>query len=381
MFDFLIDLVGTPLGFVMKLIYDFVGNYGLAIILFTLVTKLIVFPIYYKQQKNVVHTQLVQPKLAKLREKYKNNPEKLSMEQMKLYQEENINPYASCLPMFLSLIILWGVLGVVYEPMTHIMDYNQTTISAAKEIAAEFNENIRMDKQDMREQLLIMEEVVKHENEFAAKMESVDANFVPAVLEFEDTFNIVGVELSQTPKVSDITKNFPLFMIPLLSGIVQLLMTIYMQRMQKKRNPDMPSMGAMNLMLYFMPLFSIWLAFTVPAGVGFYWLCSSVFSFIQSVGLNLWFNDKRVAQIGEAERKKAQKANRRPSMMQKLMEQQEEMMRQQQNANAGARTASNRVSYSDGEEVKLSRSEREEFNTAVIREARRRMAEKYGEDK
>jgi membrane protein insertase Oxa1/YidC/SpoIIIJ len=70
LFDFLIDLVGTPLGWVMKLIYDFVGNYGVAIILFTLVTKLITLPIYYKQQKNMAHTQLVQPKLAKLREKY-----------------------------------------------------------------------------------------------------------------------------------------------------------------------------------------------------------------------------------------------------------------------------------------------------------------------
>jgi len=134
----------------------------------------------------------------------------------------------------------------------------------------------------------------------------------------------------------------------------------------------------MNIMLYGIPIFSVWLAFTVPAGVGFYWICSSVFSFIQSIGLNLWFNDARVEKIGEAERKKAQKSNRRPSMMQKLMEQQEEMMRQQQGGTT--RTPSNRVSYSDDDEVRFSRSEREEYNTAVIREARRRMAEKYGEN-
>ncbi len=384
MFDFFIDLVGTPLGFVMKWIYDFVGNYGVAIILFTLITKLIVFPIYYKQQKNTAHMQLINPKIAKLREKYKNNPDKLSMEQMKLYQEENINPYASCLPMIISLIILWGVLGVVYEPMTHILKYDNTTITAAREIAAEYNENLALNiekgRNDMREQLIIMEEIVKHEDEFTEKMESVDPEFVPTVSEFADTFNILGVDLNLTPQWSDITKNFPLFMIPLLSGIVQLAMTIYMQWNQKKRNPDMPNMGAMNIMLYGMPIFSVWLAFTVPAGVGFYWVCSSVFSFIQSIGLNLWFNEKRIEKIGEAERKKAASKTRRPTMMQKLMEQQEELMRQQQGTAGGTKTASNRVRYSDDDEVKLSRKESEEFNTAIIREARRRMAEKYGED-
>ena len=185
----------------MKFIYDLVGNYGVAIILFTLVTKLIVFPIYYKQQKNMVHTQLVQPKLAKLREKYKNNPEKLQMEQMRLYQEENINPYASCLPMVISLIILWGVLGVVYEPMSHIMKYDNAVVNEATVIASEFNEKINPEKADMRVQLQIMEEVVKHEEEFAQKMAKVDDKFVPEVKEFADTFNILGVDLNLTPSV------------------------------------------------------------------------------------------------------------------------------------------------------------------------------------
>lgn len=379
--NFLIDLIGTPLGWVMKWIYDFVGNYGVAIILFTLVTKLITLPIYYKQQKNMAHTQLVQPKLAKLREKYKNNPDKLSMEQMKLYQEENINPYASCLPMIISMLILYGVLGVVYEPMHHILKYDSQTISEATVVAAEFNEKIRPDKPDMRIELMIMEEVMKNPDGFAAKMDAVDPDFVPEVTKFAETFNILGVDLNLTPHVSDITKNFPLFLIPVFSGVIQLAMTIYMQWNQKRRNPDMPNMGAMNIMFYGMPIFSVWLAFTVPAGVGFYWICSSVFSFIQSIGLNAWFNEKRVQKIGEAEREKAKKAKRRPSMMQMMMEQQEEMMRQQQAGGNAKNTPSNRVRYADSDdgEMKLSRSEREEFNTAVIREARKRMMDKYGE--
>ncbi len=387
MFDFLIDIVAMPLGFIMKLIYDLVGNYGIAIILFTLVTKLILFPISYKQQKNSARLQLINPKLAKLRQKYKDKPEKYQEEQMRLYQEENINPWASCLPSMLSLILLWGVLAVVYEPMTYIMDYDKTTISTASSITLELNPDAEKElKGGMREQLVIMESVLKNQEVFAEKMEATDSAFVPAVIEFADTFRLGNTDLSQTPsfKFKENSSVF-LFLIPILSGVVQLAMTIYMQHMQKKRNPDMPSMGAMNLMLYFMPIFSIWLAFSVPAGVGFYWLCSSGFSFLQSIFLYAWFNDKRVEKIGEAERKKAQNAKRRPSLMQKMLEQQEEMMRQQQQnggSNSGRSSgASNRVRYSDGDEpVKLSRSELEEFNTAVIRDARRRMAEKYGDN-
>lgn len=406
--NFIIDIIALPLGFIMKLIYNLVGNYGIAIILFTLFTKLILFPVSYKQQKNSARLQLLNPKLAKLREKYKDKPEKMQLEQTKLYQEENINPYSSCLTSFIPLILLWGVLAVVYKPMTYIMDYDKTVVEEAKSIVLQIDDDREtmgktLSKNSMREELIIMGKVLEDPAAFTAaiedgkvtiisedgeeteqKLSAIDKSFVPEVSEFAHTFVIGGTNLSETPSIkpSENSTVF-LFLIPILSGLMQLAMTIYMQYMQKKRNPAMPSMGMMNAMLYFMPLFSIWLAFTVPAGVGFYWLCSSAFSFLQSILLYAWFNDKRVEKIGEAERAKAQKTRRRPSMMQMMIEQQEEMMKQQGGAGS-ARLAggpSNRVRYSDDDgERRLSRSEMEEYNTAVIREARKRMAAKYGEE-
>ncbi len=380
--DFFINIIGIPLGFIMKLIYDIVKNYGVAIIIFTLITKLILFPISYKQQKNSARMQLINPKLAKLREKYKNNPEKLNVEQMRLYQEENINPYGSCLTMFIPLILLWGVLAVVYKPMTYIMDYSKETISDAKAIVLQLDPDSSIKKEEMREELFIMETIMKDKEAFleAAKdYESVDAEFVDNVTAFGETFTIGNTNLSEKPSFNfKENSTMFLFLLPFLSGIVQLIMTIYMQVMQKKRNPDMPNMGCMNVMLYGMPLFSIWLAFTVPAGVGFYWLCSSLFSFVQSIGLYAWFNDKRVEKIGEKEREKAKKARRRPSMMQMMLEQQEELNRQNAGRSAGP---SNRAKYSDDDDTpRLSRKEMDEYNNAVIREARRRMAEKYGDN-
>ena len=410
--NFIINIIGVPLGFIMKLIYNWVGNYGIAIILFTLFTKILLFPVSYKQQKNAARQQLLSPKLKKLQEKYRNEPEKMQLEQSKLYQEENINPYSSCLTSFIPLILLWGVLAVVYQPMTYIMDYKQPVIDEAKAIVLQIDDDRAaaeklLSKNGMRSELIVMSKMLQEgkADEFQAvvqsgevtvydkdgnatvqKLAAIDESFVPAVQKFADTFKIGSTKLSETPnwKPAQNSTVF-LFLIPILSGLLQLGMTIYMQHMQKKRNPDMPNMGPMNAMLYFMPLFSVWLAFTVPAGVGFYWMCSSAFSFLQSIGLYAWFNEERVKKIGEAEREKAKKANRRPSMMQRLMEQQEEMLRQQQGAGSEARLAggpSNRVRYSDddGEGRKPSRSEMEEYNTSVIREARKRMAAKYGEE-
>lgn len=380
----------------MKLIYNLVGNYGISIILFTFVTRMILFPVSYKQQKSSARMQLLNPKLKKIQEKYKNNPTEMQMAQFQLYQDENINPYSSCLTSFIPLILLWGVLAVVYKPMTYILGYNANLINEAKSIVMSLDADAEksLNSNNMRQELIIMDKMLQNPDAFSAviqdgeisfvqnesdaesvqKLNYINLNFVDEVTGFAETFTLGSVKLSETPstKPSE-NSSFFLFLIPIFSGLMQLVFTIYTQNMQKKRNPDMPNMGGMNIMLYTMPLFSIWLAFTVPAGVGFYWLCSSVFSFLQSAFLYWWFNDERIEKIGEAERQKA-KNSRRPSMMQKMIEQQEELMRQQEQiASSG-----NRVRYSDGN-PKISRSEMEEYNTAVIREARRRIAEKYGD--
>ncbi len=393
--NFLINIIAIPLSFIMKLIYNLVGNYGISIILFTFVTRMILFPVSYKQQKNASRMQLLNPKMKKIQEKYRNDPTQMQMAQFQLYQDENINPYSSCLTSFIPLILLWGVLAVVYKPMTYIMDYSTETIEEAKSVvlSLEPDAETTFNKNTMRQELLIMDKMLQNPEQFSAvlrngeitiqendtektqKLEHLSPNFLTEIKEFSETFTLGNVRLSETPstKISE-NSSFFLFLIPILSGVMQLLFTIYTQYMQKKRNPDMPSMGAMNIMLYGMPLFSVWLAFTVPAGVGFYWLCSSAFSFLQSVFLYWWFNDERIEKIGEAERKKAQKARKRPTMMQMMLEQQQELMRQEQGVSG------NRVRYSDDDgNPKFSRSEMEEYNSAVIREARRRIAEKYGD--
>ena len=107
----LYDIIGVPFGYLMRLIYSICNNYAVAIILFTVITKILLLPVNYKTQKGAARMQLLNPKLEKLKKSFANNPQRLQEEQQKLYQQEGVNPMGSCLPAFIQMFLLFGVLG------------------------------------------------------------------------------------------------------------------------------------------------------------------------------------------------------------------------------------------------------------------------------
>lgn len=365
--NILYDILGVPFGYVMRFIYNFVQNYGVAIILFTLFSKLLLFPINYKTQKSTAKTQRLNPKLKELRQKYQKDPQKYQEAQMALYQEEGINPGASCLPMFLQFFLLFGILAVVYKPMTHVLGYPGDVIDSLIEIVRENFPGIsdKFKNGDLREELYIMAAFKEDPSKFA-NVAGFDSGQVSGFL---DNFKFLGIDLGVTPDIKN-PGNFGLWCIPFISGILQLIMTFYSQFINKKRNPDQPNMGCMNVMLYGMPIFSIWFAFNVPAGVGFYWACSSLVSLLIQIGLNMYFTPERVEVMCEKENEKNRKkySNGKKSFTQRMMEAQNQA------------AAMNNTSLRDADTDKMSRKEKSEYESQRIKEARRRMAEKYGDD-
>lgn len=360
------ELLGKPLGWIMYWIYEVVNNYGLSIILFTLLTKIILLPTSYKQQLGSVRMQALNPKLNKLRKKYANNQQKLAEEQQKLYQEEGVNPMGSCLPLIISMILLYGVLDVVYRPLSHILRIPESVLETAKTI---IENNDLADKYfKTRPELTILGQVKANPDLFS----SIRDEYIDKILNFDNTF--LGIDLgvipSWKPEVWDKAAVL-LMLIPITSGLVQLLFTIYSQYKQKKMNPDMPNMGAMKVVMFIMPVFSVWLAFSVPAGVGFYWIWSSVFSFLQSFLLYAYFSPARIEKINEKEKAKSKK--KKPGLMQRMLDQQAEMMKMQQDA-----AQAGRPDYKADTE-NMSKSEKQKYNRELINDARKRMAEKYGE--
>lgn len=375
----LYDIIGVPFGYLMSWIYQLIPNYAIAIIIFTLVTKLLLLPVNYKTQKDSARTRLLQPKLEKIKKSFANNPTRQQEETMKLYQEEGINQMASCLPMFVQMFLLFGVIDVVYKPITHILHITKSVRTAAIEKASELavkfgaiNGGKSIASGNLRNELYTIEALGKYPEEF----KNFSENFAQQVSEFSSKFSVFGANLGKTPSLSPEIwdkEAVILALIPFLAGIAQLLVSIYSMIYQKKTNPTMQSGGGcMWVMMLGMPLWSIWLAFSLPAGVGYYWIWSSLFSFLITFGLNMYFTNDRIIAINEKEKEKAriyaEKHPGKKTFMQRMMEQ-AAAMEQEQNTSSG--------STDNG---RMSRSEQNKANSDALKEARKRMAEKYGDD-
>lgn len=372
------EIIGYPLGWIMWLIYQVCHNYAFSIVIFTLITKIIMFPLSVKTQKSTAAMQAMQPKLEKLKKQYGNNQEKLQEATMQLYNDEGVNPMASCLPMFIQFPILYGIFDVVYRPITHILRVNKDVIKEVTEIVK--NMSYGAEKHfSVRPELYILQAVKEQPGAFSDYPELVEA-----VTGFQNT--LFGADLGATPSFRPEVWDkaaIILFIIPILSGVFQLIMSIYSQIRQKKMSGGEanPAMGSMTLMLYVMPIFSVWIAYSFPAAIGFYWVMSSMFGLIQQIVLNNVYTPEYVGKLLEKDRLK-----RKNSKKKGVMERYQQLLAEQMEAQNGSKSSSGntvKAKVSDDDEVtevKLSKSKQKEYERMLIREARRRQAEKYGDE-
>ena len=345
-------IFGWPLGFLMLGCYYVTGNYyALAIALFTVVTKLALLPLSIKQQKEQAKMAIFQPKLKRIQEKYGNNKERYNEELQKLYTEEGYNPMSGCLPSLIQFPILFGVIDVVYKPIYHIFRVSNAVIEEMMSVAAAAGHVFESHSYYNQIKLL---KVIQEETELFA---SFDQEIITKIADFDMT--LFGLDLGVVPQFS-LTYNdgFNWYLVlPILCGLFQLAMTFYMQKSNPNANQGG---GAMNIMLYTMPLMSVYIGFIVPAAAGFYWTLSAVAQFIQSFCFNIFLNPKDLAAKAEAEAEAAKEAKKqqRAEAREKLKELQRER---------SAKYAQNDT------------PEQRELNKKKLADARKKAAEKYGD--
>ena len=334
-------ILGVPLGWVMKFIYGFIQNYGLSIIVFTILVKLLMLPMAVKQQKSQAKMAVVQPQMLELQKRYANNQQKLQEELAALYAREGYNPTSGCLTLFIQFPIIMGLYDVIYKPLTHVLALGSETLTKATEIATSLG--LLPEKLYSAEPYIIS--AVQND---PAAFEALGADIVSKIQNFDMYF--LGINLGDTPTMAFNA----LLLIPILSFASQMLMTVISFR-NNNTGSDNPSMAGMKATMYMMPFLSAWICFSVPAGVGMYWIVSSVLSLLQMVVLNKFYNPKEMAEKAriESERRreleKAERAKRR------------------EEAKAGEA------------EAKRKALSQKEIDRQKLAEARRRDAEKYGE--
>ena len=352
MFRWIMTVFGLPLGYIMWAMYQIVHNYGLAILLFTIVTKLLLIPLSIKQQKSTVQMQLMQPKMEEIRNKYKNNPQKMNEEIQALYDRENYSMTAGCMPMLIQFPIIFGLLDVVYRPLTHLLHISSAVMQEATGIAEKIIGSAAT--AGYAPEIAILASIKADPSAYAALGEDV----VQKILAFDTHF--LGLDLSTFPN-QVIHLGFsgeafasmvnPIILIPILSGATAWLMSMVTMKNSGAAGSN-PSMGAMMMT---MPLMSLFFTFMVPASAGLYWTISNVVAIVQTKVMNHFWNPKEMAEKIKAEEEARKEKERK------------EKIEAKKRAREQGRVE---------DEKALSQKE---INRRRLAEARRRNAEKYGD--
>ncbi len=287
MYEFIYNVFSVPFGYIIGFFYNLSNNYVLSLLLMTLCVKLILLPSSIKQQKGMIKSQRMQPKLKRIREKYAGNQQKINEATQELYAKEGYSAMTGgCSGLLIQFPVMMGVFAVNYRLLSYVLKIPKETIEILKAEVLKLSNLTNYEKQELRLELTAI-----------TRFDELDLSAIPVetvtkINEFIDNFQLFGIDLSRTPDTK--MGMDPLWLIPILTGVTSLAMGVYTWLRQKKTNPEMannPSMGCMSLMS---PAMSIYFSFLFPASVGVYIIMSSALSFVQMLITNKVFTPKKM---------------------------------------------------------------------------------------
>ncbi len=314
-----LGFLAVPLGYVMSWIYSLTPNYFVTIFLFTLLTRLLMFPLNIKSQKSTADRARLAPRLERLQKKYANDRQKLAEKQQALYQKEGVSMTGGCLPMIVQMIVLFSVIAVIYKPLTYVQKVPDADIATIKTaIVAELTEDnalTKEDKQNLTNDSAYYRDmqILKHLDTYKAEIRAAlvkdgktpaAADETIAVLEnTKKDFSIGKVSMLEQASKDGIKPNW-LWVIAILSGVTSLftsLLSMHFSKASQPKQEAQPGGCSPNFMMYMLPVMSLIISFTVPAGVAVYWIFSNLLALVQTTVLNAMYNPAKIRAQAEAE--------------------------------------------------------------------------------
>lgn len=274
------DWLNHGLGYVIRFCSSLVNNnYALALLLFALIVKIILFPLGIKQQKNMVVQAKLRPREMAIRKKYAGRTDnatqqKMQEEIMKLYQEEKYNPMSGCLPLLIQLPILFTLYEVIRKPLTYICQFSETVLSEINTVLINNGITAFADVKAMKaNEIKVIAEINEFGMENFTAIEGFTAKNIP-------DFDLFGfLDLSKNP----VDKLWPLIIIPILTFAFTFLSSKITKKLsyQAPSAQDAANSSSMKIMEWSMPLLSTYFAFTWPASLGLYWIFQNLLSMLQ----------------------------------------------------------------------------------------------------
>ena len=288
----MIDFFAGIFGYILNFIYELVKNYGLAIILFSILLKLLMLPLSIKQQKTMKKSMKIQEQTKEIQEKYKNDQNKINQEVMELYKKENMSPFSGCLSAIVQIVLLFSIFYLVRSPLTHMVKMEPNVIdSYVNEIKEEYTEK--------GERLSYPEiALIKSTREKLASSE-IDEDKKEDYEKMAINMDFLGLDLSNVP-TQDMS-NPTVFVIPVLYVISSFISIKLSNNINKKKDnktgekessENNPMASANKSMMWFMPIMSISIAIIAPLGLALYWLINNILMIIERVVLNKFFDKK-----------------------------------------------------------------------------------------
>ena len=276
MFNFFANIFG----YILNFLYNLVNNYGLAIILFTLLIKIIMLPLSIKQQKTLKKSSELQEKMKILQFKYKNDPEQLNREVMSLYKEEKMNPFSGCFSAIVQFVLIISIFYLVKSPLTYM-----------KKIEKPVLDNYISQIQQEGKQISDFYPEIDIIREKGKENEDVKINM-----------DFLGLDLSKIPQQN--INDYTVYILPalyIISSFISIRMTTAMTNKNKQDKKVLSSsseevkeeinevdtiMQTNKMMSWLMPIMSISIAFVAPLGLALYWLINNLLMIVERIVLN-----------------------------------------------------------------------------------------------
>ncbi len=311
----IMDPLYSAFGFVMRILYDIFRNYGVVIILFTIMLRALMIPLGVKQYKGTIKQQGMSKELEELKRKYGGNKEAYAKAQQELYAKTGFSPLAGCLPSIIQLIIIWPVYRIISAPLVHIMGVpadavgklvtanGTTTVTGLTKIV--YDLGMMTEAQAKNAELMNIPII----NALNSSVEVLGKALHEGLIKVGQLIDLhflglnLGINPSYKPSVlfgSEMGTYLPLLAIPILAVVTTWMSMKVSQwtapnrkqleeeKERAKKNPAKsaqeapdPTAGMTKSMTWFMPLFTLWISFTMPAAMGLYWVIGNIMSMVQ----------------------------------------------------------------------------------------------------
>lgn len=308
------SIITIPFGYLLDILNQFTNNYGVALILFAILVKLILLPISAKSKKSTMKMSRISPRVQAIQKKYADDQNKQAQAIQDLYKEEGVSMYGGCLWSFIPLLILFPLYQVIRRPLEFMLHESTENAAAIVEVIRTANPDL-FTGNAYYDQVVAAKYLGQYADAIRAGVEGVKESALAGL-----NFNFLGIDMGAIPQFNVFAwetydwKHIGLFLVPVISAGSQVLSFLVSQRQNNSlitdergiedketaKNSQQAQSGKM--MMWMMPLMSLWIGFTVPAALSLYWFVQGIVSLITDTYLNAKY--RKIYDAEDAERMK-----------------------------------------------------------------------------